>query len=134
MFQNQYVYLQIKNKFPTSSKTISNFRTPVVFKTTINRWKWSNNEEHVMKYIWWNERISKKAVWDCPYLDEFILQFLHLVFVHLNVTWVCLQRLFECSCKSKRCTNPITHNALHVLPTIPLTFMSSFWSCWTRSL
>lgn len=91
MFQNQYVYLQIKNKFPTSSKTISNFHTPVVFKTTNNRWKWCNNEEHVMKYIWWNERISKKAVWDwVPTLMSSFCSFCTLsLYIWMSPEFVC---------------------------------------------
>lgn len=73
--------------------------------------------------------ISKRKSCERPdkYLDQFILQFLHFIFVNLHVTWVCLQCLFECSCKSKKCTNPITHNSLRVSRGSPYRASLLWW-------
>lgn len=73
--------------------------------------------------------ISKRKSCERPnkYLDQFILQFLHFIFVNLHVTWVCLQSLFECSCKSKKCTYPITQNSLWVSRSGPYRASLLWW-------
>lgn len=73
--------------------------------------------------------ISKAKSCERPnkYLDQFILQFLHFIFVDLHVTWVCLQSLFECSCKSKKCTYPITQNSLWVSRSGPYRASLLWW-------
>ena len=90
LFQNQYVYLQIKNKFPTSSKTISNFHTPVVFKTTI-----IGENGVIMKNTSWNtfgemKESAKKLCETVPTLMSSFCSFCTLsLYIWMSPEFVC---------------------------------------------
>lgn len=112
LFQNQYVHLQnnVNINFPTSSKTISNYHTPVVFKTIIGE------NGVIMKNTSWNafgemKESAKKLCETVPTLMSSFWSFCTLsLYIWMSPEFVCSVCL-SAAVKAKGARNllPIMH-------------------------